>query len=76
MSNDDLDEIRSGDPTRTVDTPAGKHLQQIGPYRILRTIGEGGMGIVYEAEQVAPLVRRIALKLIKVPIIPLGGFDF
>jgi hypothetical protein len=31
--------------------------ESIGEYRILRLIGEGGMGVVYEAEQQAP--RRI-----------------
>src|SRR5262245_34756664 len=38
---------------------------QIGPYRILDTLGEGGMGTVYLAEQHTPVKRRIALKLIK-----------
>ncbi len=37
----------------------------IGPYRLLQKIGEGGMGEVYEAEQVAPVRRRVALKIIK-----------
>jgi len=38
----------------------------IGPYRLLEKIGEGGMGVVFLAEQVEPIRRRVALKLIKV----------
>ena len=37
----------------------------IGPYKLLEKLGEGGCGIVYEAEQAEPLRRRVALKLIK-----------
>jgi serine/threonine protein kinase len=37
-----------------------------GPYRLLDTLGEGGMGIVYAAEQRTPIFRRVALKVIKV----------
>jgi serine/threonine protein kinase/formylglycine-generating enzyme required for sulfatase activity len=40
-------------------------LRQIGPYRILRRIGEGGMGTVYEAEQLEPVRRTVALKIIR-----------
>ena len=37
----------------------------IGPYTVLRKIGEGGMGQVFEAEQVAPVQRRVAIKLLR-----------
>ncbi len=37
----------------------------IGPYKLLQEIGEGGMGVVYMAEQEKPVRRRIALKIIK-----------
>jgi WD40 repeat protein/serine/threonine protein kinase len=40
----------------------------IGPYRLLSVLGEGGMGIVYLAEQKRPIQRRVALKLIKAGI--------
>ena len=39
--------------------------QRIGPYRLLQKIGEGGMGVVYEAEQEKPIRRKVALKIIK-----------
>ena len=39
--------------------------QQIGPYKLLQQIGEGGMGTVWMAEQEKPIRRRVALKLIK-----------
>jgi len=35
----------------------------IGPYTVLKKIGEGGMGQVFEAEQTAPVQRRVAIKL-------------
>ena len=40
------------------------HPDRIGPYTIMRIIGEGGMGVVYEAEQDQPR-RRVALKVIR-----------
>ena len=38
---------------------------QIGPYKLLEQIGEGGMGVVYMAEQKKPFRRKVALKIIK-----------
>jgi WD40 repeat protein/tRNA A-37 threonylcarbamoyl transferase component Bud32 len=37
----------------------------IGRYELLELIGEGGMGLVYLAEQKEPIKRRVALKIIK-----------
>jgi serine/threonine protein kinase/formylglycine-generating enzyme required for sulfatase activity len=38
---------------------------QIGKYKLLQQIGEGGMGVVYLAEQREPFAKRVALKIIK-----------
>ncbi len=38
---------------------------QIGPYVLRETLGEGGMGVVYAAEQTEPVQREVALKVIK-----------
>ena len=49
--------------------PQPPHLvgRWIGNYEIVSQLGEGGMGIVYLAEQRPPLRRRVALKLMKRP---------
>ena len=51
------------DPTAS--TSGGAPLQRIGPYELLEEIGEGGMGVVYRAEQTGPIRRQVALKIVK-----------
>jgi serine/threonine protein kinase len=51
------------------EAPAGRVTEspgtRIGPYKLLQRIGEGGMGVVYMAEQQEPVRRMVALKIIK-----------
>jgi eukaryotic-like serine/threonine-protein kinase len=39
--------------------------RRVGPFRLLQLIGEGGMGEVWLADQLEPVRRRVALKIIK-----------
>jgi eukaryotic-like serine/threonine-protein kinase len=43
---------------------AGRN-DRIGPYQVLRELGEGGCGVAYLVEQTAPVRRQVALKVIK-----------
>lgn len=52
-------------PTITEPAAAAPNTIQIGPYKLLQAIGEGGMGTVYAAEQTHPVQRKVALKIIK-----------
>ena len=50
----------------TIDQPPSERIgTMIGPYKLLQQIGEGGFGIVYMAEQLKPVRRQVALKVIK-----------
>src|SRR5579864_243843 len=58
--------VGDDEPGATIDqqvsTPPGS---RIGPYKLIEQIGEGGMGTVYMAQQIQPVQRKVALKVIK-----------
>ena len=67
VEDDDFLESPAAPPTITVDS---RPLDEdpgtvIGPYKLREQIGEGGMGVVYVAEQAKPVRRKVALKIIK-----------
>jgi len=59
------------EPDATLESSAGfaaasiEAPPSIGPYKLIRHLGEGGMGSVWLAEQTAPVHREVAIKLIK-----------
>jgi eukaryotic-like serine/threonine-protein kinase len=54
------------DPDLTVEPANGQPSgRTVGPYRLLRPLGEGGMGEVWLADQTAPMRRQVAIKIIK-----------
>jgi serine/threonine protein kinase/Flp pilus assembly protein TadD len=59
----DIEQVK--EDRRAIEPPAGTlpPLEQLGDYRIVREIGQGGMGVVYEAEQLS-LGRHVALKIL------------
>jgi non-specific serine/threonine protein kinase/serine/threonine-protein kinase len=66
----DQSDLLSNGPWREHLAAESQAPKSIGPYQLIRKLGEGGMGQVWLAEQTAPVRRHVALKLIRA-----GMFD-
>ncbi|MEM8934051.1 MAG: protein kinase, partial [Acidobacteriota bacterium] len=68
LSQPALDDIVEDGSTERADPRSlatrGETPEQIGPFRIVRELGFGGMGTVYLAEQTEPIERRVAVKVV------------
>ena len=64
-SEPSIDAIGSGDQTAELGVSPVRVGEKIGPYLLIQQIGEGGMGMVYEAVQEQPIRRHVALKIVK-----------
>jgi len=63
--DDDKTEGEDLDSTEFAPPRSSALPERVGRYRILELLGEGGMGVVYLAEQTEPVRRKVALKIIK-----------
>ncbi len=65
QQSDSLLDIADQDSTESHVPAIPESLEQIGNYKLLQKIGEGGMGSVYMAEQLRPVKRIVAFKVVK-----------
>ena len=64
VAHEAADRIPTENPHELISFDALKPPEQIGPYKIIRELGHGGMGAVYLAMQNAPVRRAVAIKLL------------
>ncbi|HTU89259.1 MAG TPA: serine/threonine-protein kinase [Gemmataceae bacterium] len=65
LDTHDVDSGRRAEPAAPPPTLVEDGGRSLGPYKLLQQIGEGGMGVVFMAEQQEPVRRMVAVKVIK-----------
>src|SRR5687767_14825343 len=67
VDSSDEEAVAAAPPATTAgdDRPSEQPGSSVGPYRLLEPIGEGGMCVVFLAEQLRPVRRRVALNVSK-----------